>query len=373
MDPQALYSTWAEVDLGAIQGNLRYFGERTGRAVMAVVKANAYGHGAVPVARAALEAGARWLAVARAEEALELRAAGLEAPILILGYTPPAQVPQMVGSRVSMTVWSQEQIRGAALAAREGGGTARLHLKVDTGMGRLGVQIMGEALELARAVRAAQGVLLEGVFTHFARADEADPQPTDRQLARFRRVVEALEGEGLRPQWVHAANSAAALRRPETWYDMVRVGIALYGLEPSPHCPLPEAIRPALAWKASLAMVKIVPPGRGISYGHQYITSRAERIGTVPVGYADGLRRVEGNQVLVGGVRAPVVGRVTMDQVMVQLDGVPLARPGDEVVIIGSQGDERIRAEEVADLWGTINYEVTSGIAARVPRLYHGA
>ena len=371
MQPQMHYATWAEVDLGAIAGNVRFFRKTTQRAVMAVVKANAYGHGAAPVARAALEAGASWLAVARAGEALELREAGLAAPILILGYTSPARWMELIRAGVSLTVWSEAQIAELAAAGRQAGEPAHLHLKVDTGMSRLGTE-PEQAPLLAEKIRKLEGVLFEGIFTHFARADEADPAPTDAQSTRFRKVVEALEHAGMRPPWVHASNSAGTLRRPEAWYDLVRVGIAMYGLEPSRACPLPETIRPALAWKSSLAMVKTLPPGRGISYGHVYTTTRDERIGTIPVGYADGFRRIEGNVVLVRGRRVPVIGRVTMDQIMVQLDGVPEAQVGDVVVLIGRQQEECISAEEVAERWGTINYEVTSGLAARVPRLYIG-
>jgi len=227
-----------------------------------------------------------------------------------------------------------------------------------------------EATRLAQEAGRIPSVHLEGVFTHFAKADESDPASTDSQLMIFREIISSWESSGLRPPLVHCANSAAALRRPEAWYDLVRVGIAMYGLHPSSVCKLPGVVRPALTWKSSLSQVKVLPPGRGISYGHIYTTSSEERIGTVPVGYADGFRRVEGNEVLVGGKRVPVVGRVTMDQIMVQLDALPNAQPGDEVVIIGSQGAERISAEDVADRWGTINYEVTSGILKRVPRLY---
>jgi alanine racemase len=211
---------------------------------------------------------------------------------------------------------------------------------------------------------------LEGVFTHFAKADESDMTSTDSQLRIFREIVDNWESSGPRPPLVHCANSAAALRKPDAVYDLVRVGIAMYGLHPSSVCKLPGVVRPALSWKSCLAQVKVLPPGRGISYGHIYTTKAEERIGTIPVGYADGFRRVEGNEVLVGGKRVPVVGRVTMDQIMVQLDALPSAQPGDEVVIIGSQERERISAEDVAERWGTINYEVTSGILKRVTRVY---
>lgn len=363
------YSTWVEVDLGAIEDNLRYFRRISPAALMAVVKANAYGHGAVPVARAALRAGAGWLGVARHDEAMQLRQAGIDARLLLLGYTPPDQLENAIRQRDSLTVWSEEQIAQAAAIAQRVGSVAQLHLKVDSGMNRLGTK-PEHALRLARQIASTPGAQFEGVFTHFARADEAERLPTDRQQALFKQVVDQLEAQDLRPPWVHAANSAASLTRPAAHYDLIRLGIAMYGLHPSKECPNPDEIRPALSWKSVLSQVKLVPAGEGVSYGHIYHTQDDERIGTVPVGYADGFRRCPGNQVLVAGVRVPVVGRVCMDQIMVQLDEAPGANVGDEVVLIGAQGQERLPAEEVAANWGTINYEVVSGIASRVPRLY---
>ncbi|TFH35686.1 MAG: alanine racemase [Anaerolineales bacterium] len=371
MDQDKRYATWVEIDLSAIESNVSYFCEMTAAKVMAVVKANAYGHGSYEVAQAALRGGASWLAVARADEVDLLRQAGVDAPILILGYTPPLRMVEMIQGEVALTVWSPEQVELLGEAAAACGLEARLHLKVDTGMSRLGVGPV-EVLELVEQIERTPGVFLEGIFTHMARADEADSTTTELQLSRFQEVIEGLQTAGLRPPIVHFANSAATLKRAGTHMDLVRVGIAMYGLQPSPETPLPAVIRPSLTWKSVLAQVKTLPAGRGISYGHQYTTKREERIGTIPVGYADGLRRVEGNQVLVGSRVVPVVGRVTMDQIMVNLDSLPEAQAGDEVVILGSQVGVRIRAEDIASRWGTINYEVTSGIAARVPRLYLG-
>ncbi|MBI4770172.1 MAG: alanine racemase [Chloroflexi bacterium] len=367
--PKERYATWAEVDLGVIAENIRQIRARVDVQVMAVVKANGYGHGAVPVAQAALKGGATWLAVARIEEAIELRRAGLDCPILLLGLLPPARMDEAIGQRISLTVWDAHQFPRLAAAAQRVGEAARLHLKVDTGMSRLGVQ-PPEAPALARRLAGTSGLLFEGLFTHFARADEPQVETTADQERLFYEVLAALESEGLRPPLVHAANSAAAITRPSAFLDMVRLGIAMYGLHPSAEVPCPEGVRPALAWNAVLGQVKTLPAGRGVSYGHIYVTSRPERIGSVLLGYADGFRRANGNQVLVGGRRVPVVGRVCMDQFMVQLDSSSEARPGDEVVIIGEQGEERITAEEIAARWGTINYEVVCGIAARVPRLY---
>lgn len=363
------FATWVEIDPGAIERNVRYLAGQTTGQVMAVVKADGYGHGAVRSARAALAGGAKWLAVARPREALELRAAGLPCPILILGFCPRESLPDMISAGISLTVWSHEGIAAAAESAARAGIDARLHLKVDTGMSRLGVQVEG-ALEMAREVAATKGVEFEGLFSHYARADEADASMTEGQRRSFVQIVERLEAQGLRPPMVHIANSAASLSGSEHHFDMLRAGIAIYGLHPSPECRLPRSFEPALTWKTQLVQVKTLPPGRGISYGHTYTTQEPERIGTLPVGYADGFRRWEGNQVLVGGVRAPVVGRVCMDQCMVCLNGAPEAGPGDEVVLIGVQGEDRLSAEEVARGWGTINYEVVCGIGKRVPRCY---
>jgi alanine racemase len=251
-------------------------------------------------------------------------------------------------------------------------------------MSRLGCR-PAEALDLARSVAITDGIQLEGLFTHLARADEPDVVITAEQLAAFAEVVGELTAAGLRPPLVHTANSAGIFTvasplwrsgalsgsstLPEAGYDLVRLGIAMYGLSPGPQVRLPDAVRPALTWKSVLSQVKQVPPGQGLSYGHTYTTSRLERIGTVPVGYADGWRRTAGNEVLVGGRRVPVVGRVCMDQCLVNLDDVPHAAAGDEVVLIGAQGGERITADDVAARWGTIGYEVVCGIGSRVPRL----
>jgi alanine racemase len=316
-----------------------------------------------------MEAGATWCGVARVNEALELRQAGLDGPILLLGYIPEARYEEMISLRVSLTVWNRKQAESISGVASQINREARLHLKVDTGMSRLGAN-PGEVIDLFREITALPNIHVEGLFTHFACADEANSTATDTQMDLFHELVAELDSAGIHIELVHAANSAASLTRPGTYFNCVRTGIAMYGLHPSFDCPLPQVFRPALAWKSVLSQVKILPQGRGISYGHEYVTSKEERIGTVPVGYADGFRRVPGNQVLVQGKKVPVVGRVTMDQIMVQLDTVPEAAEGDEVVILGRQGKEGISAEEIAARWGTINYEVTSGIAHRVPRIY---
>ena len=371
-NPQARQSTWVEVDLQAIRNHVRYLVEMTGTEVMVVVKADGYGHGAVPVARAALEAGASWCAVARADEALELRDAGLDCPLMMLGYTPEGRIAELLNLGVRLPFWSEAQAARIQAAAEQVGATAYLHLKVDTGMSRLGVQA-DQAVELVRVLERYPDLELEGIFTHFARADEADPKPTRQQEVLFEQVLSALDQDRLRPPLVHAANSAASLKRPSAHYDLLRFGISLYGLEPSPESPLPSAFQPALAWKSVLSQVKVLPAGRGVSYGHIYTTSGEERIGTIPVGYADGYHRVTGTEVLVRGTRVPVIGRVCMDQIMVNLDEVPGARAGDEVVLVGRQGECSYTADDLARAWNSINYEVVCAISARVPRYYQAA
>jgi len=369
MDRQDKYSTWLEIDLNAIGHNIRLLRRRSGVQVMAIVKGNAYGHGAVPVARAALRAGATWLGVARIGEALELRNHGLDCPILSLGFTPYGRISDAIAHQISMTVWSEDQIQSISDTAQQIGTSARVHLKVDTGMSRLGIQPTW-AIDLAQAILEAPSVTFEGLMTHFARADERDQSPTKVQEEIFGKVLHDLESAGIRLPLIHAANSAASLMSPTTCFDMVRTGISIYGLHPSKECQLPDGFRPALSWKTVLSQVKLLSPGQGVSYGHAYITKSHELIGTIPVGYADGFRRVAGNQVLVQGQRVPVIGQVCMDQIMVQLDSVPNARAGDEVVLIGFQGDKQVTADEVADRWQTINYEVVCGISSRVPRTY---
>jgi alanine racemase len=363
------YSTWLEIDLGAIRNNIRQLGAITGRPVMAVIKANGYGHGLLEAGRTAVSAGAAWLGVARVEEATALRRAGIELPILVLGFSAPERVAEAIANRVSLTVHHPDLVQGFADQTHMLGQTLRVHAKFDTGMGRLGV-FPEDGLAFIRQIRSNPGLELEGVFTHLASADEPAKNTTDLQLDRFSRLIEALEANGMRPPLVHAANSAASLYYPSARFDLVRPGIAIYGLHPSADAPLPEGFRPALAWKAQLASVKDLPPGHGIGYNHRYVTKKQERIGVIPVGYADGFRRRLGNFVLVGGKRVPVVGGVCMDQCMLQLDEVPEARIGDEVVIIGRQGASAITAEEIGQAWGTVNYEVVCGLTARVPRLY---
>ncbi len=363
--------TWVEVDLEAIAHNVRRIVALVGPdvAVMAVLKADAYGHGAIKTARTALNNGAHMLGVACLGEALVLRDAGITAPVLSLGYTPPWQAREAVLHDVTATLYSVDVARALSRAAVQLHGRARAHIKVDTGMGRLGL-LPEEVVGFVRQVRDLPGLELEGIFTHFAAAD-SDRAYTQEQLARFRGVLAKLEADGMRFRYVHAANSAAILQMPETRFNMVRLGIAMYGLDPSPEVRCPPDFRPALAFKTMIAQVKALPAGSPIGYGCTYRTPAPARIAVIPVGYADGFRRApyHWGEVLVRGQRAPIVGRVCMDQTMIDVTAIPGVREGDEVVLIGQQGSDRITVEDVAARLGTINYEVISEILARVPRV----
>ena len=365
--------TWAETDLDAIAFNVHAFKRHVGQAVevIAVVKANAYGHGAVPVARAALEAGATRLGVHRAIEGVELRRAGLAAPILVMGYTPPSGAAMMVQHDLTPSLITREFAEAVSAEAVRAGKEVPLHVKVDTGMSRYGL-MPGEVVGFARGLTALPGVKLEGLFTHFATADAADQTHVRHQLETFRQVLAALESAGICIPLRHAANSAATMRLPEAHFDAVRPGIAMYGLDPSDEWPPVFEIRPALTLKSRVSRVRELPPGSGISYGRTFVTERPMRVALVPVGYGDGYHRVLSNKssVLIRGQRAPIRGRVCMDQFVVDVSGIPNVQQDDEVVLVGRQGETQIRAEEVARLAGTINYEVTTSLLPRVTRVY---
>ncbi len=372
--------TWVEIDLGAIANNVRQLKRIVGESVgiIASLKADAYGHGAVKVAQTALTNGVDMLGVACLNEANTLRRADITAPILILGYTPAWQAREAVLNNVIVTVFSLDVARALSRAAVDLNSKVKVHVKVDTGMGRLGLP-PGDVLDFVKELQALPGIAVEGIFTHLAVADAPDArgvpdwgrQYTKQQLASFRRVLEGLEENGIDFRYVHAANSAAVISYPESHCNMVRPGIAIYGLDPSPDVPCPESFEPALSFKTQVAQVKELPSGSYVSYGCTFKTEGQARIAVIPVGYADGFRRGprRWGEVLIKGQRAPVVGQVCMDQTMIDVSHVADVRQGDEVVLIGQQGGERITVGEVADRLGTINYEVVSEILARVPRV----
>lgn len=340
-------------------------------ALCAVVKADGYGHGAVPAARAAVAGGASWLAVSQVPEAAELRAAGVEAPILVLAETAPDEIDRALALGVHLVAHREAFIDAVAARARAcGTAPVPVHLKIDTGMRRIGCEPV-DALALARRVVETPELLLAGTMTHLAVADEPDNPTTDAQLDLFDEVLARFADAGIDPGVRHAANSAAAIAHRRSHYDLVRVGIALYGVSPGPALDGCVALRPALSWTSVLRTCRPVPAGARVSYGHRHEVRTDTVLATVPVGYADGVRRdfgLRGGQVLVGGQRCPVVGVVTMDQLMVDVGTVPGVSDGDPVVLIGTQGDEEITAAEVAEVLDTIGYEVTCSVGARVAR-----
>lgn len=365
--------TRAEIDLGAIAHNTAELRRKAaaGAELMAVVKADGYGHGAVAVAQAALGAGATWLGVAILEEAVALRQGGIQAPILILGHVPPQQADHVVVYDLRVAVWDLALPRALSQWGQLVGKRVPVHLKLDTGMNRVGVRAE-QAVDLARQIVALPGVELEGAFTHLACADAPEPQATEYQYRRFEAALAALGREGIRPRVCHAANSAGLLAHPAVHYDLVRPGIALYGLAPDPARPWDADLRPAMRLMSQVVDVREAAPGEGVSYGWEWSAPDRTRIATVPIGYADGYRRLFTNrgEMLLGGRRCRVVGRVCMDHTMIQVPpGLDVA-PGDEVVLIGRQGDEIISADDWARALGTINYEVVCLIGGRVPRVY---
>lgn len=359
--------TVVDVDLDAVRHNVRLL-KPDGTELMAIVKAQGYGLGAVPASRSALAAGASRLGVALVEEGLALREAGIAAPILVLTEFPPGSEKEALEAGLTPSVYSDAGVEGLADAARATARPVAVHLKLDTGMHRVGLWPPADAPAFARRILEA-GLEIEGVWTHFADS-ERDDEGTRRQLASFRSTVRALAADGIRPAILHAANSGATIRLPETHLDLVRPGAAVYGIDPGGGLADRAGLRPALAWRSAVSMVKRLPAGERVSYGGRYRLERASTIATVPVGYDDGYpRTAEGAEVLIGGVRRPVAGTVTMDQIMVSCGDAHVAT-GDEVVLIGAQAAERITVDELAKRAGTIARAITTGIGERVPREY---
>jgi alanine racemase len=362
------------VDLDAVAANVQALAAVADPAeVLVTVKADAYGHGAVPVARAALAAGASWLGVANVEECLELRAAGVDAPVLCFAEPPAAAAAAVVDAGLTPFVYSAAGIDALAAAAARAGTVLDVHLKVDTGMHRVGCR-PDDAPGLAAQVAGHDALRLEGIGTHLAVADEVDPTYTHAQLDAFDAVLDAVTAAVGRPPIVHAANSAGAVAFPRARYDLVRLGISVYGVAPAPELADRVDLRPVLALEARVAFVKDLPAGARVSYGLRYELARPARIATVPVGYADGVPRslgAAGGMVLVGGRRCPIAGTVTMDQLMVDVGDADV-QVGDEVVLIGRQGDERIRADEWAERLDTIPNEILTRLGGRLPRHHSG-
>ncbi len=377
---------WAEIDLKAIAHNiseLRRITQPDAR-LMAVVKANGYGHGAIEVSRCALENGASSLGVARIEEGIQIRKAGIDAPILVFGYTRPEQAKNLIRFDLTQSVYTTASARKLSRATVSLADTLKIHLKVDTGMGRLGLlpqdlqsdnpkKISTDTLAETLAIASLDGLELEGIFTHFAAADSNDKTYAEYQLDLFLKYLKHLQKAGLNPQVTHAANSGALIEMPRSHLDLVRPGIAIYGLYPSDDVDKQRvSLKPAMALKTQIIQLKKVPAGFNVSYGMTHTTQQPTTIATVPVGYADGLNRrlSSRGQMLVGGQRVPIIGRVCMDLTMLDVGGIPNVHVGDEVVVLGQQGSETLSVDEMAAMLDTINYEIVTGVAARVPRVY---
>jgi len=370
-----LRPTWAEIELSAIAHNVREFRQATSpdTRIMAIVKADGYGHGAVVVAREAVSAGASFLGVATVEEALELREAGIASPILVLGFTSRDYASLLLEHSIAATVFTLSEAEAFSSAALAFGRKMTVHVKIDTGMSRVGWFPCETADQFVRQLAFLPGLELEGIFTHFAAADHADLQYTYWQLERFLALCDKLVRLGIHIPLRHAANSAAALRLPAAHLEMVRVGIGLYGLSPGGAVPESTArLQPAMALKSHIVLLKKVPAGTSVSYGCTYTATEPCLLATLPVGYADGYPRRLSNlgQVLIRGQRAPVVGRVCMDQMVVRVDGIHGIEVGDEAVLFGRQEEALLHVDEVAAWLETINYEVVTTVSRRVPRVY---
>jgi alanine racemase len=367
---EAIRSTVADVDLDAIASNVEAIRARSKAEVIAVVKADAYGHGAQAVAETCFEAGAAMVAVAATEEGLALREDGVNGPILVLlGPTDSSEIAHAVAQDLVFVVWDVERARAISEAATVLRRTARVHFKVDTGLTRLGAPA-NEAAARYRSIASLPHLEIDGIFTHFATADDPDPSNDRSQLERFREVLKTIPDP---PRLVHAAASAGvAAFGPVEGMNAVRPGLAIYGLHAAPHLVSALALQPALSWRSRVLRIASVPAGTGVSYGHEYRLPRDGRIATVPVGYGDGLPRVAGKRgtVLLRGRRVQFAGRICMDLVMLDVTEVDGTREGDEVVLIGAQAGAKQTAEDLAEACGTINYEIVTGIRRRVPRRY---
>ncbi len=366
--------TYVSVDLGAVRHNIEEARKniREDTKIMAVVKADAYGHGAVEVSHALSDLVDAY-GVAMAEEALELRQSGIRKRILLLGYTAEDWFPELIGHRIAQTVYTWEMAEKLNRAAEQLGQKAIVHIKLDTGMGRIGFAAADENVRVVKQISALPYLELEGIFTHFARADEAAPDPIREPFHRFQFFVTKLEREGIHIPIRHVSNSAAIINFPEGNLNMVRSGITTYGLYPSEQVSR-EVMRltPAMQWKSVVSYVKDIEAGTSISYGGTFVSDRSMKVATIPVGYADGMKRDLSNKgrVLIRGRYANILGRVCMDQFMVDVSDIPYVSAGDEVTIFGRDGGREIPVEEVAGQCHSFNYEFVCGITARVPRKY---
>jgi alanine racemase len=367
---------WAEIDLDAIAHNVGTLREMTAPDVlfMAVVKADGYGHGALEIARAAMGAGADRVGVATLDEVLRLRAGGFTGPIHLLSEPPPRSAARVVDAGIVATLFSSEFATALSHAASAQQRQAVFHLKIETGMNRIGVRAE-DAADFVESLRGSPGIVMEGAFTHFATADVPGDWEFDRQLERFNAAIAEFRRRGIDPGIVHAANSAATVLHPETHFDMVRCGIAVYGLHPDPITHGRVQLEPAMSVKARVTRVARLAMGEGVSYGVTWRAAAPTTVATLPIGYADGIRRSLSNsmQVLIGGRPCRQVGRICMDQLMVEVPRGLEVAVGDEAVLVGRQGDQDLSLEGIAELAGTIDYEIACALGARLGRVYRRA
>ncbi|ANC75549.1 alanine racemase [Fictibacillus phosphorivorans] len=374
MDKHHYYrDTWAEIDLDKISQNIKSFKRHLPeQKIMAVVKANGYGHGALQVAEEALRSGAEFLAVAMLDEGLALRKQGIKAPILVMNRVRPEYASLAAENEISLTVFQKEWLMEAQSYMKETKHQIKIHLKIDTGMGRVGFREESELQEVASFINQSPVFEAEGVFTHFATADEWESELFEQQRKKFIEYIDLLKSWGLNPPLVHSANSAAALRKVEGPFNLVRLGISMYGLAPSNELKqdLPFPLEEAFSLHSRLIHVKKLMPGDTVSYGATYTATKEEWVGTLPIGYADGWQRrlSPGASVLINGERMPIIGRICMDQCMVRLP--KRIDVGEVATLIGSQQAEKIEMDEIARIAETINYEIPCLISARVPRVY---
>lgn len=371
-----LRPVWAEVDLDNLAFNMRQIRKiAQSDKIIAVVKADAYGHGALDIANTLLENGADALAVAVISEAIELRRGGIECPIMILGFTPPSFVDELIKYDIEQTVYSYDLAYKISSVARENNKTVKIHIALDTGMGRIGFLPNETSIEEVYKISKLPNILIEGLFSHFSTADEKDKAYTYKQFEKFNCFYNRLKEKGVNINTRHIANSAAILEMPETHLEAVRPGIILYGYYPSKEVDYNILkLKPVMSLKTNVVNIKTLPKGEYISYGRQYVTNRETTVATLPVGYADGYTRqlFKKVNVIVNGKFAPVIGRICMDQCMIDITDIQGVKIGNEVILIGEDVESGIKftADEFADLLGTINYEVICMISKRVPRVY---
>ncbi|MGI6733450.1 MAG: alanine racemase [Anaerovoracaceae bacterium] len=377
MHKETLRPAWAEIDLGCIKHNIMEIKRRVGDTpIIGVVKADGYGHGAVEVSRILLNNGVSSLAVATLSEAVQLRDAGIDVPIIMLGLTPWHYQKTLIEYDITPVVASYSDTRALSALAVEAGTTVDVLVAVETGMGRIGLMPSKESVNEIIGINNLPNIRIKGIFSHFSSADEKDKSYTFQQIENFNRFYQDLEAAGISIKFRTHANSAATMEVPEAWFDAVRPGIILYGCYPSNEVDKSLlSLKPAMTLKASIVFLKRVPAGTSISYGRKFVTERESVIATIPIGYADGYPRLLSGKgrVLIRGQYAPVVGNICMDQCMVDVTDIPNVKKYDEVVLIGTQGDKTILADEIAEKTGTINYEIVCRIGKRVPRVYINA